>query len=39
MRAAKLKEDYSFIRGVCYGVPYYAPVEQVKKGIRLWQAS
>lgn len=31
MRAAKLKEDYSFIRGVCYGVPYYAPVEQVKR--------
>ena len=25
----KLKEDYSFVRGVCYGVPYFTPVEQV----------
>lgn len=31
MESSKGKEDYRFIRGVCYGVPYFKPVEQVKK--------
>jgi len=29
--AKNLKNDYSFIRGVCYGLPYLLPVEQVKR--------